>query len=548
VTSFIARVIALSSVPSSAKLGFDLASTKLKYIAHRQWLCVTLIGLIAFLGSAAVGLIVGIREPKFHDEFSYLLAADTFAHGRLTNPTHPMWVHFESFHIIHQPTYMSKYPLGQGIALAAGQIIAGHPIVGVWLSFGLMCAAICWMLYAWVSPRWAILGSVFALINPTLGIAGYWAQSYWGGAVAATGGALVLGGIRRLRRHPRVRDSLLTGAGLAILANSRPFEGLLVSLPAGIFLFMHIINQRGQALWISIERIALPILLVLAVTITGMGFYNLRVTGNPFRMPYQIHEETYAMAPVFLWQKLPPEPEYRHKVIRDFHATYALPFYKNQRSLLGFLGQDMYPLLSLGFRSVNIFLLPVIIVFPVLVAWTLRNRWARRALLIYFVLILGLLTETFKWLHYLAPITGLNYYFALNALRLARWRNRKIGQLMLWLTPVVAIAALVVSLYGTIKKDTSSSWQERRTRVLKQLKQEDGKHLIIVSYGPGHSVHNEWVYNEADIDGAKVIFARAINSREDCRLIEYFKLRRIWSLDADQSIPKLKSYPRNQCE
>ena len=252
------------------------------------------------------------------------------------------------------------------------------------------------MLYAWVSPRWAILGGVLALINPVLGIAGYWAQSYWGGAVAATGGALVLGGIKRLMRQPRVRDSLLTGIGLAILANSRPFEGLLVSLPAGIFLFIHIINQRGQALWISIERIALPILFVLALTITGMGFYNLRVTGNPLRMPYQIHEETYAMAPVFLWQKLPPEPEYRHKVIRDFHATYALPFYTTQRSIPGFLLEDVYPLLSLEFRALNIFLIPVIIAFPVLIPWTLRNRWARRALLIYFVLVLGLLTETFK--------------------------------------------------------------------------------------------------------------------------------------------------------
>jgi hypothetical protein len=544
-----ARLIAVSLIPPHAKLRLHLVLTNLGFIADRRWLCVILVGFAGFAGSLAVGLLVGISEPKFHDEFSYLLAGDTFARGRLTNPTHPMWVHFESFHIIHQPTYMSKYPPAQGLALAAGQVIGGHPIVGVWLSFGLMCAAICWMLYTWVPPRWAILGAVLALINPMLGVAGYWAQSYWGGAVAAMGGALVLGGIKRLMRRPQVSDSLLTGAGLAILANSRPFEGLLVSLPAGIFLFLHIINQRGQALWLSIRRIVVPIVIVLALAIVGMGFYNLRVTGNPLRMPHQLHEETYGMVH-FLWQKLPAEPEYRHKVIRDFHTTYALFFYTSQRSVSGFLVEGVYPVLSLEFRTLNIFLIPVIIAFPVLVPWMLRNRWATRALLIYFVSVFGLLTETFKWPHYLAPVIGLNYYFVSSAMRLLCWHKSKIALLLIWLTPLLALAALVASLYASARKDSSTNSHIQRAQLIDQLKRDGGQHLVVVNYGPEHSVHNEWVYNEADIDRAKVVFARAMNSKQDCQLLEYFKSRRIWSLevDGDQSIPKLKSYPMNLCD
>jgi hypothetical protein len=223
---------------------FRMAECRLSQMAQWRRLWTTLIGLLALGGSATVALSTHIRAPKIHDGFSYLLAADTFAHGRLSNPTHPMWVHFGSFHIIQQPTYASKYPPAQGLMLAVGQLIGRHPIVGVWLSAGLACAAMHWMLLAL-----------------RFGIFIYWSQSYWGGAVVALGGALVFGGLRRIIHCPRLRDAILMSGGVAVLANSRPYEGLLGSLPAGIGLLAWMVGKHGPPARVSIRRIVLPTLL-----------------------------------------------------------------------------------------------------------------------------------------------------------------------------------------------------------------------------------------------------------------------------------------------
>jgi hypothetical protein len=542
---------AVASSITRSKPRLHPGSTKFNYIAQRSWLSVSLIGIVAFLGSAAVGLIIGIREPAVHDEFSYLLAADTFAHGRLTNPTHPMWVHFESFHIIHQPTYMSKYPPAQGLALAAGKLLGGHPIVGVWMSFGLMCAAICWMLYAWVPPRWAVLGGFLALINPMLGIAGYWAQSYWGGAVAAVGGALVMGALRRIIQQPRVHVALIMGVGLAILANTRPYEGILVSLPAGVLLLLWMVSKYGPGLWTFIKRIVLPILIVLALTGIGMALYNLRITGSTVRLPYQVHQEAYDVVPVFVWQDLGPDHIYHHQVMRDFHERYGLDSYNMKRSIAGFIIRNIFFLVGLGFFSVNMLTIPLMRMFSVMMPWALKNGWAFFALITYGVLISGLVMETYMQPHYLAPITAFNYLFVLQAMRLWQWRNRRMGRIMLWLIPVLCVAVILLYSfsYRRMNQSDSAAWQRQRAHIDEQVKKLGGHHLIIVSYGSYHSFLEEWIYNEADIDRAKVVFARAMNSKQDCQLVEYFKSRRIWLLEVDggQSIPKLEPYPMNLC-
>src|SRR5438309_22563 len=250
----LALVLALVA-PNLGASWFERAEKALSRLARRRGLAVLSVGLLALVLRAALLPVFPIPEPAVHDEFGYLLAADTFAHGRLTNPTHSMWVHFETFSVIHQPTYQCYGPPAQGLFLAAGKLM-GHPFWGVWLSAAAMCAAICWMLQGWLSPSWALLGGVLVILR--FGTLSYWANSYWGGAVGAIGGALVLGALPRIKKSQRIRDAVAMALGLAILANSRPYEGFIFSLPVAAALFGWMLGKKHPPFAISRRRIVAP--------------------------------------------------------------------------------------------------------------------------------------------------------------------------------------------------------------------------------------------------------------------------------------------------
>jgi hypothetical protein len=516
---------------------FGTMERVLSRIGRRQWLPVTLVAILALGASATLSLLGRIPEPQVHDEFSYLLAADTFAHGRLSNPTHPLWVHFESFHIIHQPSYASKYPPAQGLMLAAGQVVGGHPIVGVWIGTALACAAISWMLLAWLPSWWAVWGGFLAALNPVILI--HWGQRYWGGTMALIGGALVFGALRRIMRRPRMRDALLMGVGLAILANSRPYEGLLVSLPLAVLLFMWMVSTNGPAAHVSIRRIVLPILGVLILTGGAMAFYNWRVTGDALVMPYQLYEETYGAAPAFRWQHRWPARVYRHKVMQDFYRR-RVPQSKEHSTPHLWTFYDW----SKGKFPVRPF--PSMLIIPlVLLSWILRDRWSRFALLTCGLLTAGLLFETWFHSHYAAPMAALFFVLPLQAMRrvrLWRWFGPETGRVLVWTILMVCVTSFALAFAQQLRKSRSSH-TPHRAHILGQLKETAGRHLVIVRYGPQHPLHDEWVYNEANIDGAKVVWAREMDSGQNLQLFEYFRDRNAWLVEVDEPSPVLTRYP-----
>jgi hypothetical protein len=488
----------------------------------------------ALIGRAVLLPILPIRAPQITDEFSYLLSADTFAHGRLTNPPHPMWQHFETIHVLQQPTYSSMYQPMQGLVLAAGKVLFGHPWFGVYLNMVLLCGLFFWALGGWLPPRWALFGAgLFAL---RIGLLSYWMNSYWGGAPAAAGGALVLGALPRLIRRTSAYKGLLMGLGVGVLALSRPFEGMMLCLGVGVVLAGWARRNRPAAVLKIAAAAALPVVLAIA----GMGYYFYRVTGSPTQIPEMVQRAQYGGAPFFFWQKPAPEPAYRHKAIHDFYAVWEKEVFVDQ------------PLLWNTFlkaAGVWLFYVGPLLSIPLIFAGRVfKDRRARPLVVIGCVFAIAFLLGRPFYLHYTAPGALLIWALIIQSIRhLAVWRRST--RRGLWLAkaiPVVCVSVIAIRLALTpvqvlFPPDWPMTWYStrpgnvNRARVLKQLTAEDGRHLVIVHYGPDHqAVMNEWVYNDADIDGSKVVWAREMEEAQNAELVRYFSGRKVWTVNADE--------------
>ncbi len=551
-------VLAVAVAFMAPRLGggwFSRAERVFKRLARRKNLSVVVVGMSALLLRLALLPVSPVPRPFIPDDFSFVLQAETFSLGRLTNPTPAMWVHFETIHETMYPTYQSMYFPAQALVMAAGKVMFGHLWYGVLIATALMCAAICWMLQAWLPPWWALLGGVIAVLR--IGLFSYWIDTYTGaGSVCALGGALVLGSLPRLMKTVRVRYGVWMAVGFVLLETCRAYEGLLLSIPVAVALMRWMwFGKDRPAAEIVLRRAVFPVLLIVAGT-AWLGYYNYRAFGSPLKLPYTVDRAEYAVAPYFVWQQQHAEPVYRNDALRRFYNGWELTEYKQIHHPVGFVFQTVDKLgATLRFYAGFALLVPLMMLHRIFL-----DRRIRFLVLCVMVLAAGQVIEVYLIPHYLAPFTAAFYAIGLQAMRHLRvWRpeGAPVGRTLVRFVVVVCVAMAGMRGFARPLHIALPLWPERwfipwygvddrsgeaRAQIEQRMKELPGGQIVLVRYAPDHNPMDEWVYNAADIDHAKVIWARDLGATANEELMRYYSGRSVWLAKPDTDPVSLTRY------
>ena len=522
--------------------------------------------------------------PVVSDEFSHLLLADTLLEGRVANPTHPYWQHFETLQVIQQPHYGSDYFPGHAAVLAAARAVIGSAWAGVLSECATFLVILYWALRGWMPARWALAGVALAALR--FGIGSYWVNAYHGGFLPAAGGALIMGAFARMwggrpgqmwggrprqmwggRPRPqtgplagsvaqpvarpggRARGTLISGPaplaplglalglGLAILITTRPFEGALYSLP---FLAMLAWNLRANLR--SLIAMAIPAAAIAGAAVIAMSVYFSHVTGSPFVTAYQVNQKAYGWPMGLAWTP-PHKIEFRNIELKNYY-DYELGEREKVDGPIDFVEYLTFRLQEYW----RFFLGPALTVPLIMIARVYRRKP---------MLILGLAGGVFAILlegaaspHYLAPATAVIIAIVIECCR--HFHARRIPIVPMLAATMALVLALRIGAQNLGLPYTQDlnyqSWcckvqgNMNKLRITRALERIPGEHLVFVKAKTDPFNLLPWIYNAANIDAARIVWARDLGPERDAQLAAYFHGRQVWVVDPNVEPAALVKY------
>jgi len=342
-----------------------------------------------------------------------------------------------------------------------------------------------------------------------------------------------------------VRDALLLGLGLAILANSRPYEGTVFCLPIAAW-FLWWLAGKTKSRIVSGQRwrgAAFPLAMVLALTGAFMGYYNYRLTGSALVMPHMLNTRVYHSAPLFLWERPGPEKAYRNAQFEDFYNGWERDNYHITRADILRVSWEKL------FRCGVTYLWPGLLLALPALPFTLRDRRMRLPLVCIGLGAIAVFVVIWSNAHYAAPLTGAIFLLIVQTIRHLRTMRIAARPIGLALSRAVVLALVFDTASATAGHICDPLlWpcegDISRQVIAEKLAHTPGKHLIVVRYGPEdeHNIHDEWVYNGAEIDNAKVLWARELDTEQNGKLFAYFKDRTTWLVTPDDDNTYLEPY------
>src|SRR5260370_19851015 len=272
-------------------------------------------------------------------------------------------------------------------------------------------------------------------------------NTYREGPTAAIGGALVLGALVRIVKRAKIRDAVLLGIGVAILANSRPYEGFLFCVPAAAWFLWWLIGKpkSRQPLRTRLQNALAPLGLVLVLTAVFMGYYNWRLTGNPLLLPHVLNQRTYHYR-LFLWDHKKPEIRYRNQQFEDYYNGWERENYGNTWTDVVRVSEEKLIRCGLTyFWCGELLLLPAL-------PFLFRDRKMRLLIAAFAPVTAGAFAVLWSYAHSPAPLTCIILVLTVQAIR--HLRTIRIGQRRVGvaLSPPILLLLLLDTLIHTFRR------------------------------------------------------------------------------------------------